>query len=69
MVADIGVPAAMPRRARPLVAHIEAVPAEGGLDVAAIDRLAAAIEAFGAAARHELPRADDDIDELEEWSA
>jgi hypothetical protein len=56
----------MPQAYDLLARHVEAC-AHEGLDDAAVERLAAAIEAFGAGARHNLPRAADDIDELEEW--
>ena len=57
---------AMPQPFALLASHVEAT-GEHGLDDAAVDRLASAIETFGAGARHNLPRAHDDVDELGEW--
>jgi putative membrane protein len=67
VVADIGVHAAMSQAFELLARHVEAVADENGLDEIAIETLAAAIEGFGAGARHNLPRAPDDVDELGEW--
>jgi putative membrane protein len=67
VVADLGVPKAMPQAFELLARHVEAAADEDGLDESAVEQLAAAIEAFGTGARHSLPRADDDIDELGEW--
>ena len=66
VVADLGVPHAMPQAYELLARHVEAI-ADEGLVEADVERLAAAIETFGAGARHNLPRAADDVDELEEW--
>lgn len=66
VVADLGLPRAMPQAYDLLARHVEAC-ADGGLDETDVERLAAAIEGFGAGARHNMPRAADDVDELEEW--
>lgn len=66
VVGDIGVHAKLTQAFALLSSHVEAA-GEEGLDEAAVERLAAAIEAFGAGARHTLPRESDDVDELGEW--
>ncbi len=67
LVADLGVHGAMAQGLAILAEPIESVGRTDGFDAAAVEQLAAAIEGFGAGVRHNLPRADDDRDELGEW--
>ncbi len=67
LVADLGVHAAMAQGLAILAEPIEAVGRTDGFDAAAVEQLAAAIEGLGAGVRHNLRRAEDDLDELGEW--